>query len=353
MFTMEASKELRSFYKKRIKKNILILLLLSLAIIITCLVSLSIGASSVNLGTIGHLIANGFGAHYNVSSLNSTIVEKIRLPRILMGILAGVALSNAGLLMQGIFQNPLVSPYTLGISSGGAFGAALSIVLGLQFGFLGQYALPVAAFVFSVITMAIVYGISLLTKNAGKNLVLIGVAIGYLFSALLSLLQYFGGANSLPQIVYWMMGSLQGIGWNVVILLFVVNIICFFVMMIFSWSFNAVSYGKETALSFGVNYEMMKILALGMGTLLTAVTVSFTGIIGFVGLIAPQITRIIIGNDYRFLVPASSLVGGLLLVLSDTIARTVMSPVELPIGIITSFVGVPFFLYLIVRRRSI
>ena len=343
---------IKDFYKRKVKRNLIILSTLFILCIIVSIVSLSIGASNTNLLDVFRLIGNAFGAHFNVSALSRVVIEQLRLPRICMGILVGLALSNSGLLMQAIFQNPLVSPYTLGISSGAAFGAALSIVLGEQFGVLGQYALPINAFVFSIITIVIVYLVSKTTKSAGKNIVLIGVAVGYLFSALLSFLQYTGTSKQLPEIIFWIMGSLDNIGWTPVIILLVVNIVSLIIMFIYAWDLNIVSYGRDTAVSFGVNYDKIRIISIILATLLTGTCVAFTGIIGFVGLIAPQMARIIIGSDYRFLIPGASLTGALLVVLSDTIARNLMSPVELPIGIITSFVGVPFFLYLIIRKKS-
>ncbi|MGL4739227.1 MAG: FecCD family ABC transporter permease [Sarcina sp.] len=342
---------IKELYKKKVKRNIIILAALFVATVVFCIISLSIGGANTGFKSVLALINNGFGGHANLSPLSRVVLEQLRLPRIIMAVLVGIALSNSGLLMQAIFQNNLVSPYTLGISSGAGFGAALSIILGLQFTFLGQAALPITAFVFAIITIMVVYLISIMTKSAGKNIVLIGVAISYLFSALLYFLQYTSNSKALASIVYWMMGSIANTSWTAVIILLVVDILGLIVMMCFAWNLNIVSYGKDTAISFGVNFELVKFVSIIIATILTATAVAFTGIIGFVGLIAPQITRMFVSSDYRIAIPGSTLVGALLVVVSDMIARTVMYPVDLPIGIITSFVGVPFFLYLIMRKK--
>lgn len=349
---MEAN-NIKQFYKRKVKRNLIILISLFVLCICVALISLSIGSTSASLKSVFALINNYFGGNIHVSALDKVVIEQLRLPRICMGILVGLALSNSGLLMQAIFQNSLVSPYTLGISSGAAFGAALSIVFGMQFGVLGQYAMPILAFVFSILTIFIVLGISKTSKSAGKNIVLIGVAIGYLFSAFLSFLQYTGGKNALPQIVFWMMGSLENTAWSSVVIMAIINFIALCIMLIYAWDLNIMGYGRDTAISFGVNYDKLRLISIIIATLLTGTAVAFTGIIGFVGLIAPQMARMIIGSDYRFLIPGASLTGALLVLCSDTIARTIMSPVELPIGIITSVVGVPFFLYLIIRKKSL
>ena len=347
---MEISKE-RFEYKKRIRKNILVILVLFIVLILLSIVSISIGASSVNFKTVIEVLMNKFFNIGEVSDLSKVVVLDIRIPRVIIAIFAGVALSNAGLLMQGVFQNPLVSPYTLGISNGASFGAALAIVIGLQFTFLGVYAVPLFAFIFSIITMILVYGISKLAKDSSKSLILCGVAVGYLFSSLVSLLKYISNNNDLPEIVFWTMGSLSNIKIEGTILITISSIISLGIIMYNAWKFNVITYGKETALSLGVNYNKISRLGLIICTLMTGVTVAFTGIIGFVGLIAPHITRRIVGNDYRILAPTSSLVGALLLLASDTVARNIIAPIELPIGVITSIVGVPFFIYLIIKKR--
>ena len=175
--------------------------------------------------------------------------------------------------------------------------------------------------------------------------------LSIVFSSLVSLLKYASNNNDLPEIVFWTMGSLSNIKIEGIILITVSSVISLILIIYNAWKFNVISYGRETAISLGVNYNKITRLGLVICTLMTGITVAFTGIIGFVGLIAPHITRMIVGNDYRVLAPASSLVGALLLLISDSIARNIIAPVELPIGVITSIVGVPFFIYLIIKKK--
>lgn len=337
----------KTSYERKKYKNLLILIGLSVLLVLVTIMSISIGASSVNSSKVIEVVMSLFNSDYTVSKIDEIVVLNIRLSRVFVAIFAGIALSNAGLLMQGIFQNPIVSPYTLGA----AFGAALSIVMGAKLSFLGNYRVPVFAFIFSVITMLMVYGVALVAKNSSKTLVLSGVAIGYLFSAMVSFIKYVSDSNELPEIVFWMMGGLAGIPWESIALIAIVVIISVTIMMRFAWDLNVMSAGEELAISLGVNFNKIKNISIILSTLMTAVAVAFTGIIGFVGLIAPHISRIIIGSDYRYLIPASSLIGALLLLISDTIARNIIAPTELPVGIITSFIGVPFFLYLIIKQK--
>lgn len=338
-------------YKKRLKNNILIIIFLFIALILLSIISVSLGASSVNLKTVIEVLLNKLFNIGEISDLSKVVILDIRIPRVMVAIFSGIALSNAGLLMQGIFQNPLVSPYTLGISNGASFGAALAIVMGLQFTFLGSYSVPLFAFIFAIITMILVNFISRLAKDPSKSLILCGVAVGYLFSSLVSLLKYVSNNNDLPEIVFWTMGSLSNVKIEGTIFITISSIISVGVIIFNAWKFNVITYGKETALSLGVNYKKISRLVFVICTIMVGVTVAFTGIIGFVGLVAPHITRRIVGNDYRILAPAASLVGALLLLVSDTIARNIISPMELPIGVITSIIGVPFFIYLIIKGK--
>ncbi|MGL4849905.1 MAG: FecCD family ABC transporter permease [Clostridium sp.] len=326
------------------------LITLGISLVLLTIIAISIGGNG-GIKNIFKLLGNLFGMHNEVSGLDKTVLLDLRLPRIIMDILVGIALSLAGLLMQGVFQNPLVSPYTLGISNGAAFGAALCMVLGGNLTFLGQYALPISAFIGALVTIILVYFIWKATGKGNGSIILVGMSIGYLFSAMLSFLQYTGSRNALPKIVFWMMGSIANVSWIAVIIMAMVDIIGIVVVISFAWDFNIMEYGRDIAISLGVDYDKIRNLAIVIATILTATAVAFTGIIGFVGLMAPQVVRILLGRDYRYTGIGAILFGGILVLLSDTIARTIMYPVDLPIGIITSFVGVPFFLYLVIKRR--
>lgn len=315
----------------------------------------AVGASSVKLDVVAKVLWDCVTGSKNASAVQHSIVMRSRLPRIFAAVFTGGALSLAGLLMQGIFRNPLVSPYTLGVSNGAAFGACLAIVLGYFITKLAfsTWLVPCFAFAFAVLTMLIVYGISKAAGQSTRTLILTGSAISYLFSALVSGLKYAVDISTLPELVFWQMGSLTGLDWKIVGILLTALGISTLVAMIKAWDLNVMALGKDEASALGVNYRRMQTLTFTLATLLTATAVSFTGVIGFVGLVAPHITRMLLGNDYRYNIPASVLLGSVLLLLSDTVARTVLAPTVLPVGIVTSLIGVPFFLYLVVRRRRV
>lgn len=340
-------------YGERQKRGRRFVVLLSALLLVCIIMSASVGSSSVRLPTVLKAIAERFGGA-PVAEVEHSIVMDVRLPRVFCAVLTGASLSMAGLVMQGIFQNPLVSPYTLGVSNGASFGASLAIILSSKLAMLGlgTYLTPVFAFVFSMLTMLLVYSISRLTDHAEKTLILSGVAIGYLFSALVSALKYVSNVQALPELVFWSMGSLAGLKWNVVFFLLAAFSVCFVLTLANAWNLNVMALGCEEATALGVDYRKMLVLTFFVTTILTSTAVAFTGVIGFVGLIAPHVARMLVGGDYRCCVPVSALLGALLLLIADTLARTLFSPVEIPVGIVTSFIGVPFFLYLIMQRRN-
>jgi iron complex transport system permease protein len=267
-----------------------------------------------------------------------------------MGIFAGMGLAVAGSAMQGILKNPLASPFTLGIASAATFGASLAIILGAGF-VSGQYLIVGNAFVFTMLASLTVYGLAKYKGITPETMILAGIAIMYLFSAMTSFLQYVGESEEVHEVVFWMMGSLGRSSWDKVGIIALVTVVCTLALMYFSWDINALGAGDETAKSLGVNVEFVRVLCMMMASLITASVICFTGTIGFIGLVAPHITRMVVGGDHRFLLPASGLVGALILLAADTVARTILAPVILPVGIMTAFLGVPFFIYLFLKRR--
>lgn len=352
--SVHAVPELAEFQRQSGRKiqRIILLGTLLLGLIVF---SFAIGASSVDLNVVVTVLKDCITGSSDASAVQHSIVMRTRLPRIFAAVFAGGSLSLAGLLMQGIFRNPLVSPYTLGVSNGASFGACVAIVLGYYITSLSfsTWLVPSFAFGFAVLTMLLVYGIAKVAGQSTKTLILTGSAISYLFSALVSGLKYAVDISTLPELVFWQMGSLTGLEWNVVGILMAALGISTVIAMMKAWDLNVMALGSEEASALGVNYRRMQIITFVLATLLTATAVSFIGVIGFVGLVAPHITRMLLGNDYRYDVPASVLLGSILLLLSDTIARTIIAPTELPVGIVTSLIGVPFFLYLVIRRRRV
>lgn len=345
--------EIQKLYSKFTgRKSIFIFFLLLLLVVMT-VVAVNVGSVSLGIGKILSSILNRiFSTNFNSGELTSTIVWELRLPRIFMGIVVGMGLAMAGAAMQGILRNPLASPYTLGIASAAGFGAALAIIAGI--GFLGTVTLWIVtnAFFFALLSSFLVLGLTRLRRVTSGTLILAGVAMMFLFSAMTSLLQYMGTEEEVTAVVFWLMGNLSKATW---LKGGIVSIIVFGTLPLFmkyAWDFNALSAGDETAKSLGVNTKRVRLVGLVLASFVTAAAICFVGTIGFIGLVSPHIARIVIGGDHRFLLPTSCLIGALLLLAADTTARTILSPLILPVGILTSFLGVPLFVYLIIKRRK-
>lgn len=298
--------------------------------------------------------------------LNSTahhVIWNIRLPRILTAIVAGAGLSIAGAAMQSILRNPLGSPFTLGISSAAAFGAALAL------GFFGAgtmtssaaeaaininnpYLVTICAFASSLVATAVILLLAQLKGATPETMILTGVALGSLFTAGTTFIQYFSDQVRIAAIVFWTFGDVGKTGWNDLAVISMVTLPAIIYFIINSWNYNTLKTGDETAKSLGVNVDRTRVVGMLLSSLLTAVIVSFIGIIGFVGLVIPHIVRRFIGGNEIYLLPLSAIAGGLLLLGADTLARTVIAPIVLPVGILTSFMGAPLFIYLVVKGRS-
>ena len=346
--------ELKQEYFKVSQAKRLMLLCLAMAVFGAVLWSLNIGPSKVNLTTVCDVIGDLFTPNEALTNGERVIVLKVRLPRICASILAGILLACSGLLMQGVFQNPLVSPYTMGVSNGASFGASIAIVFAanLEFLNLGDYLTPVFAFAFAAITMFMVQGIGRVSKNSTATLLLAGVAVGHLFAGLVSLMKYVANEDQLPDLVFWQMGSVSSVTWPQIALMAVAAVVGTAFMTHYAWDLNVMATGRESAIGLGVNYKKIRTIAFLLSTLMTGVAVSFTGIIGFVGMVAPHIARLIVGNDYRYTIPTASVCGALLLLVADSISRVLVTTVSMPIGVVTSLIGVPFFLWLIVKKRQ-
>lgn len=253
--------------------------------------------------------------------------------------------------MQGVFRNPMASPYVLGISAGAAFGASLAIVTGISW-LSGQLAVPSMAFLFCFLTLLLVYSISR-TKGGFvpvETLLLAGIAVGAFFNALVSLMKYFAG-EELSAIVFWMMGGLWQARWEDVAISLPMIVLGSAILWLMSRDLNTMMVGEEHALHLGLNVNGVRLIILLAASLVTAAAVAVSGIIGFVGLVVPHVVRLLVGPDHRILIPVSLLGGAIFMVWMDTLARTIILPAELPVGIITALLGAPFFVYLIISRR--
>ena len=282
--------------------------------------------------------------------LADVCVWNLRLPRIFLGIVAGIGLGIAGAVMQAVLRNPLASPYTLGISSGAGFGASLAILAGA--GIVGgKYLIIGNAFIFALLVSFIILGLSSRKGATPETMILAGIAMMYLFGAMTTILQYFGEAEAVKEAVFWMVGDLNRASWSVVTVVSVAIALCAPYLMAKSWDLNVMGAGDETAKSLGVNVKRTRVTTMIVSTLMVATIVCFTGTIGFIGLVAPHMTRLAIGGDNRYVLPVSGLLGAVILITADLVARRIMAPIILPVGAVTAFMGAPLFLYLIMRRR--
>ncbi|ODS35638.1 MAG: iron transporter [Candidatus Altiarchaeales archaeon WOR_SM1_86-2] len=333
------------------RRKIFILGILFTILIISSLTAVGMGAYDIGVLDVYYTLL----AHLNpmsdveaVEKLHNTIIWDIRMPRILLAITVGIALATAGAVFQGVFRNPLVEPYILGVSSGAAFGAALGIVYPQFF-----LSVQVSAFVFGAVA---VFGAYTLTRVRGETpvvtLILAGVIIGSIFGAMVSILKYVSDDTALREIVFWLMGGFYYATWGDVKIITPIVILCFIGVLYVSWKLNILSMGDEEARSLGVNPERYKLIVVSIATLVTAVSVSAVGIIAWVGLMMPHAARMLLGPDHRFMIPAAAIMGGIYLIVCDTLART-LTTAEIPVGIITSILGAPYLLYLLRNKGKI
>lgn len=303
---------------------------------------------AAHLPPLSHLMGSHQGQQVDV------IVMQIRFPRVVLAFFVGAALAVAGAAMQGLLRNPLAEPYTLGVSAGASVGAALMIIAFRGGTVLGNASLPFAAFVGALVTALVVYRIGRVDGYLEiETLILSGVIVNSFMSAVLSYLLTVAG-QSLHQIVFWLMGNLSLRGSEYFAYTLPILVLGIFIMCLYGRDLNILSLGDETASQLGVSVERTKRAILLISTLITGVAVALAGTVGFVGLIIPHLVRLVLGPDHRQLIPVSALSGGLFLIWADTLARTIVAPVELPVGVITAFLGAPFFIYLMrTRKRGI
>jgi len=348
---MQRASMVEEEYKKFIGRKIVFITSLIFSIFLIIGMASTLGPINLSITEVYSTILHKFFPNlFETTEIAMTVVWNIRLPRILMGILVGVGLGIAGCVMQGILRNPLASPYTLGISSSAGFGAALAIILGK--GFIGgEYLVIGNAFIFALICSLIILSLASYKGATPETMILAGIAMMYLFSACTILLEYFADPEAVKAVVFWMVGSLGKCTWSKIYATSFVLSFSIPLLIWKSWDMNVIGTGDEAAKSLGVNVERTRLFLMIIASLITASIVCFVGTIGFIGLVAPHIARIVIGGDNRFLLPASALIGGLLLSVADVVAMNIMPPIIIPIGVMTSFMGVPLFIYLIIRRK--
>jgi len=291
--------------------------------------------------------------HLSFSEIfQSQIFWQIRLPRVILAALIGLLLSVSGVILQGVLRNPLADPYILGISAGAGVGATLSLIFGFQLGFLGINSIPLFAFLFALAAVLVVYKLAQVSgRTSPETLILAGVALSAFCSAIISLIIMLKG--NLQLIYFWLLGSLSYANWSNVLALIPYALFGVVITYFFSKELNALLLGEELATTLGIEVEKVKLILVGLASLMTAAAVSVSGLIGFVGLIIPHWVRLVVGPNHRFLLPLAGLSGMILMVAADAVARVVLAPMEIPIGIVMALVGAPFFLYLLRKKRTV
>ncbi|MCQ4086801.1 iron ABC transporter permease [Saccharibacillus sp. JS10] len=327
-----------------------------LLLLISLILTLRIGSVDLSAGKIFSIlmhhipwIGQGFPQFWD--SGEAQIVLKVRLPRIILAALVGAALAVAGAAFQGVLRNPLADPFTLGVSSGSSLGAALIIFFGLRTAWIGQWTLPLTAFVTGALTLILVL---MLARDRGKlpiyGLLLAGVVMQSFLGAVVTFLSALSD-RPVNEILFWTMGSLNLRGWSYSVILLPYVCIGGLILWSYAGAMNIFALGEKRAGQLGLHTERTKMIVLLVATLITAAAVSVSGVIGFVGLIVPHMLRLIVGSDYRLLIPLSALGGALFLMWADTLARALLGGVEIPLGVVTAFAGAPFFAWLLQRSK--
>jgi iron complex transport system permease protein len=342
--SLPEKKEMTGYTNWR-KKLILLILGGSLSILVVGLICLNFGIVSIHPRDIFSILGNS-----TLNKTNRIIIWQLRAPRSTLATITGIALATVGGAFQGILRNPLADPYILGVSAGAALGACTGITLQYITGYYLAAYLPLFAFLGAIFALYLVYissKISYSTNSTG--LLLAGVAINFFFSALITVLLALS-KKELSSMIFWLMGDLSTTNWREIGIIILPIIIGCLLLFFSSLDLNALSLGEEEALHLGINTGKLRMRIFFIGSIIIATVVSFTGLIGFVGLVIPHIARLLVGPDHRVMLPTSALLGAIFLILCDTLARMVISPSEIPIGAITALAGAPLFIYLL--RRS-
>ncbi|GAA0730646.1 iron ABC transporter permease [Clostridium malenominatum] len=339
-----------SYINKRKHNKFLLIILIGILFALT-IISSTLGVADISFYGSMKILSSKIpfvGKYISLEGISNThklIILNLRLPRIMLSALVGAGLSIVGCVFQAIFKNPMADPYVLGISSGSALGAAIAIILGVS-------GVTSFAFTGAILTTLLVYSIAKTgTKLPTNTLLLAGVSVGFLLSSLISLIMIFN-REQVEKIIFWTMGGLNTANWKAVFSLFPFVLIGGFIIFIFSKDLNVMLTGDETASTLGIEVDKIKKLLLTISSIIIAACVSMSGIIGFVGLIIPHMIRLLVGPDHRVLLPFTALGGGVFMIISDTLARTLVPPAEIPVGAITSIFGAPYFIYLLIRNKK-
>lgn len=347
----DAKKNILKKDKKNEKKIKILSLTLLLLIVVASIYSLLFGAAEIELYDIIRTI------FYGERGMVFNILWNIRLPAIFTAMISGMGLALAGVVMQSILKNPLASPFTLGISHAAAFGAAFAIVIDISnysgLSFLKNLYMPtISAFIFSQLTVIIVLFISAKQQASKESIVLAGIALSSLFTAGTTALEFFADDLELASVIYWTFGDPGRTNWNQFLIILIIFILSLIYFIYQGWNYRVLNSGDEIAASLGVDFKKLRLFAMTFASVLTAIIISFVGVIGFIGLVTPHIIKKIAPGNHRQLFINSALAGGLILILADNLSRTIFRPVVLPVGVLTAFLGAPLFIYLIIKGRK-
>ena len=342
-------------YNRYIRKKWAVVMGMVVLLLVSAVASMSAGSANLTVGDILRTLAGGGNRQENA------IIWNVRMPRVATAAVVGVALALCGCVMQNVLRNPLASASTLGVSQGASFGAAVAIVYfgaGIQVNAGGSASaltvtnptmVTLCAFLGGIATTAVILALARFRGSSPATMVLAGVAISSMFTGGTALVQYFADDVMVSTVVYWTFGSLGRAGWREIAIVAVLTITAFAFFYGNRWNYNAMESGTHTARSLGVPVDRLILVSMILCSLIASVSVAFVGCISFIGLIASHIMRRFVGNDYRFLIPCSALCGSVLLLWSDIVSRMLVAPSVLPIGALTSFLGAPLFLYLVVK----
>ncbi len=347
--TQDSQDTIKSYRVSEIRKLTFVIVCVVAAVIVAGL-SITYGTMDIGFFECYQVIWNHITGNIEDKLIDYIIVDE-RLPRIAAALITGAGLAIAGCVMQSVMKNPLADPYTTGISSGAGFGAALAVTLGISI-VGGNYALVVNAFVFALIPMAMMLGVGKLKQASPTMMIMAGMAIMFMFNAFTTVLKLQADPDALAKLYAWTVGTVADCKWPEITLMFAVVAVGVILTQMFSRKLNILATGDDSAKAMGLDVENLRIVLLLIISLVVATVVSFTGLIGFVGLVAPHVCRIFVGADNRYLVLSSAMFGAVLLEVADFVGRTVIAPATLQVGVVTAFIGGPMFLYLIMRQKK-
>ena len=340
---------IKAHYQYILKRRIILISSLVILIMLSLVIDFTLGPSGLSLTKLWQTLISPA----SVDIATQVIVWDIRLPYALMAVMVGMSLGLAGAEMQTILNNPLASPFTLGVSSAASFGAALAIVSGIGIaGISEQWFISVNAFIFALLAVLMLDAITRWTRIATSGVVLFGIALVFTFNALVSMMQFIATEDTLQGLVFWTMGSLTKATWIKLAIMATVFAVIFPISIMSTWKLTALRLGEDRAISFGIDVRRLRLATLLRISMLAALSVAFVGPIAFIGLVAPHIARMMFGEDHRFYLPASALIGALVLSMASIASKNIIPGVIIPVGIVTSLVGVPFFLSMILRHRG-